>query len=252
MRRTGEFPNVLHRHQEMNSGNMGETLKSSIKNSNMTLRLGWEWAPRTSSSCEWCGGPLEDLQSISTAFIGNRLAPYPWDLSGLRHRRSPFLERGTSEKVVPNSESRQAQTLIGSPRPGSCLCFHWDLPPQSSPRPSAWGREEPLGADRWPVRLRLLTALHSHVPPLAPVTRTGHRAAQMSLARGSPAGAAIASKPHESRGNKAGLDSVRSQGGSSLPTGLPCGPRPQQERFLAWRIAGIWEEELPLPLEENH
>ena len=121
VRRTGgELPNVLHRHQEMNSGNMGETLNSSIENFNMALRLGGDWTPRTSSSCERCGSPLEDFQSISTAFISNRSAPYPWDLRGLRHRCSPFLECENQSGDVRSSctqlcESSQELTHIRSP-----------------------------------------------------------------------------------------------------------------------------------------
>ena len=101
VRRTGgEFPNVLHRHQ-MNSGNMGEALNSSIKNSNMALRLGWDWAPRTSSSgTVW--GPFGGLskvhfhsiywQPFGTEALGpkgikTQALPLPWVWKPVRGRR---------------------------------------------------------------------------------------------------------------------------------------------------------------------
>ena len=75
---------------------------------------------------------------------------------------------------------------------------------------------------------RLACPLHaSHIPPFphsSYCSSDAHRSPSGSdephLQR-SHGGAAIASKPHLFRGNRAGLDSVWSQGGSSLLTGLP-------------------------------
>lgn len=222
-------------------------------------RLGWaEIGLLGLPPHEQCGGPLEDLpKSISTAFIGNHLAPKPWDLKGLRHRRSPFLECGNQSGDVGESrtklcESRQALTHVRSPLQAPALASTGTSSLTQVPT-------------HRPERRRSLSVLTaglllqaSHIPPLphssycssdAHRSPSGSDEPQLQQPHG---GAAIASKSHLSRGNRAGLDSARSQGGSSLLTGLPCGPRPQQESFLDWRIAGIWEEWLPLPLEENH